>query len=146
MDYPLVTIQLDEGAIAPEYQSSGASGADLRARLSSPVTILPGCRALLPTGLRMSLPSGYEAQVRSRSGLAAKHGVACLNAPGTIDSDYRGEIQVILHNHGECAYTITDGDRIAQLVIAPVCRASFEPGKLAIDSDRGSAGFGSTGR
>ncbi|GAB1457500.1 dUTP diphosphatase [Spirochaetota bacterium] len=131
MDEPFVGIELDDGATAPEYQSDGAAGADVRARLSSPVTTEPGLRAMLPTGLRIRLPSGYEAQLRSRSGLAAKHGVACLNSPGTIDSDYRGEIQVILHNHGDAAYTVTDGDRIAQLVIAPV-QGSLSAG-IAVD-------------
>lgn len=146
MDQPLVTIELQDGASPPEYQSSGAAGADLRAHLCSPCILEPGSRAMLPTGLRICLPPGYEAQVRSRSGLAAKHGVACLNAPGTIDSDYRGEIQVILHNHGDAPYVVNNGDRIAQLVIAPVCRACFKQSLVPMDSDRGSAGFGSTGR
>jgi len=146
MDEPLVTIELEAGARAPEYQTDGSAGADLRARLDAMLVIAPGTRALVATGLRIQLPSGYEAQVRSRSGLAAKFGVSCLNAPGTIDSDYRGEIKVILHNHGAEPYTISDGDRIAQLVIAPVSRARFIATECLADTGRGSGGFGSTGR
>jgi len=146
VDQPIVAIELSEGASAPEYQTEGSAGADLRARLESPVVIAPGMRALINTGLRIQLPVGYEAQVRSRSGLAVKYGVSCLNAPGTIDSDYRGEIKVILQNHGETAYTIADGDRIAQLIVAPVSRARFISAEGLSDSGRGAGGFGSTGR
>lgn len=163
MPEAIVEIKLEEGARPPEYQTAGSAGADLRARLECPLVLVPGSTALVPTGLRMVLPEGYEAQVRSRSGLAAKHGVACLNAPGTIDSDYRGEIKVILHNHGSEPYAIEPGDRIAQLVVAPVCRATFvvvegtegrlgaaegDEGELAGPGgrERGSGGFGSTGR
>lgn len=158
-----VEIELEEGAWPPEYQTAGSAGADLRAHLAGPLVLAPGCTALVPTGLRLVLPEGYEAQVRSRSGLAARHGVACLNAPGTIDSDYRGEVKVILHNHGPEPYAIEPGDRIAQLVVAPVCRASFvvsdgtlgrlaaadgDTGERAVPGgrERGSGGFGSTGR
>lgn len=146
MDEPVVLIELSESAHVPEYQTEGSAGADLRAKLEGSLVLAPGTRALVPTGLRIQLPSGYEAQVRSRSGLAVNHGISCLNSPGTIDSDYRGEIQVILHNHSDEPYSICDGDRIAQLVVAPVCQARFTlTGHLA-DTGRGSGGFGSTGR
>ena len=128
------------------YQTAGSAGADLCARLDAPVVLAPHSRAIVPTGVRIELPAGYEAQVRSRSGLAAKFGIACLNAPGTIDSDYRGEVMVILVNHGVETYTVADGDRIAQLVIAPVTRAVFNAACDLAASDRGSGGFGSTGR
>jgi len=125
MHEPLVALELLDGAVAPEYQTPGSAGADLRAALNEPFTLAPGQRAIVPTGLRMRLPDGFEAQVRSRSGLAAKHGVVCLNAPGTIDSDYRGEVKVILQNHGQEPYSVRPGDRIAQLIVSPVCRARF---------------------
>lgn len=146
MNEPRIEIQLAAGARVPEYQTAGSAGADLRARLDAPLTLQPGTRALVSTGIRLCLPEGYEAQIRSRSGLAAGHGVSCLNAPGTIDSDYRGEIKVILHNHGAEAFVVMDGDRIAQMVIAPVVRASFMPVDELPESDRGQGGFGSTGR
>ena len=146
MDKPVVAMELAKGAFLPEYQTDGSAGADLRARLDEPLTIAPGGRALVPTGIRMHVPDGYEAQVRSRSGLAAKYGVCCLNSPGTIDSDYRGEVKVILQNHGAEPYTIADGDRIAQMVIAPVSRARFMVAEALPESERGSGGFGSTGR
>lgn len=146
MDELQVHVELLAGASAPEYQTAGSAGADLCARLDSPLTLAPHCRALIPTGVRIELPAGYEAQVRSRSGLAAKHGIACLNAPGTIDSDYRGEIMVILVNHGDEAYAVADGDRIAQLVVAAVTRAVFSTAEVLATSGRGSGGFGSTGR
>ncbi len=146
MDEPLVTIELEAGARAPEYQTEGSAGADLCAMLEAPLVLLPGTRSLVATGLRMQLPAGYEAQVRSRSGLAAKYGISCLNSPGTIDSDYRGEIKVILQNHGSEPYTISDGDRIAQLVVAPVSRARFMTAEHLAESGRGTGGFGSTGR
>lgn len=146
MDEPLVIFELEVGAHAPEYKTEGSAGADLCAWLEAPMILEPGSRALVATGLRIQLPAGYEAQVRSRSGLAANYGISCLNSPGTIDSDYRGEIKVILHNHGAEPYTVSDGDRIAQLVVAPVSRARFTvTGRLA-DTGRGSGGFGSTGR
>ncbi len=146
VDEPLVMMELEAGSHAPEYQTEGSAGADLRARLESPLVLASGMRALVATGLRIQLPPGYEAQVRSRSGLAAKFGVSCLNSPGTIDSDYRGELKVILHNHGAEPYTISDGDRIAQLVVAPVSRARFMVTERLSDSGRGTGGFGSTGR
>jgi dUTP pyrophosphatase len=146
MDEPLVLLDLTPGGRAPEYQSEGAAGADLRARLDAPIALEPGATVVVPTGIRIQLPPGYEAQVRSRSGLAARHGVACLNSPGTIDSDYRGEIGVILHNHGAEPLSIADGDRIAQLVVAPVSRARFVVTDSLRETERGAGGFGSTGR
>jgi len=145
MDEQSIGMNLAAGAREPAYQTPGAAGADLCAFLDSPMTLAPGSRALIPTGLRLQLPSGFEAQVRSRSGLAARYGVACLNAPGTIDSDYRGEIKVILINHGTEDFVIAPGDRIAQLVVAPVCRARFELAPVLDASSRGEGGFGSTG-
>jgi dUTP pyrophosphatase len=129
----------------PVYASSAAAGADLRARVTSPVTIAPGERETIPTGIRLAIPDGYEGQVRPRSGLASRHGVTVLNAPGTIDSDYRGEIRVILINTSAEPFVVNDGERIAQLVIAPVMRAEFVSGGLGT-SERGEGGFGSTGR
>jgi dUTP pyrophosphatase len=129
----------------PAYQSAGAAGADLHAHLADDVVIPRGGRALVPTGLRVEIPPGYEGQVRPRSGLAAAHGVTVLNAPGTIDSDYRGEIQVILVNLGDGEFLVRDGDRIAQLVIAPVVRAGFSRVGEVGPTGRGSGGFGSTG-
>ncbi|ADM08989.1 putative deoxyuridine 5'triphosphate nucleotidohydrolase [Parvularcula bermudensis HTCC2503] len=138
-----------EGLPLPRYETEEAAGADLRAAVAddAAIELAPGARALIPTGLSMALPNGYEAQVRPRSGLAAKFGVTCLNAPGTIDSDYRGEIKVLLINHGDAPFTVQRGERIAQLVIAPVTRGAFH----LVDSDlpdsaRGTGGFGSTGR
>jgi dUTP pyrophosphatase len=129
----------------PEYMTAGASGLDLMAAIEDEVTIASGDFLLVPTGLAISLPEGYEAQVRPRSGLAAKHGVTVLNAPGTIDSDYRGEIKVILINHGEKNYKVRRGDRIAQLVISPVTRLEWVNFALLDSTDRGTGGFGHTG-
>jgi dUTP pyrophosphatase len=129
----------------PAYQTAGSAGADLKALLDEPVVIEPGNRALIPTGIALELPVGYEAQIRPRSGLAAKAGLTVLNAPGTIDSDYRGEVTVILINHGSEAAIVRNGDRIAQLVIAPVVQASFSPADALDSTERGSGGFGSTG-
>lgn len=129
----------------PEYMTAGASGLDLLAAIEDEVTIASGDFLLVPTGLAISLPEGYEAQVRPRSGLAAKHGVTVLNAPGTIDSDYRGEIKVILINHGEKNYKVRRGDRIAQLVISPVTRLEWVNFALLDSTDRGTGGFGHTG-
>jgi dUTP pyrophosphatase len=129
----------------PSYQSAGAAGADLRAHLADDLVIAPGARAVVPTGLRLEIPEGYEGQVRPRSGLAAKAGVTVLNAPGTIDSDYRGEVGVILVNLGAEAFRVRPGDRIAQLVIAPVVRAGFVRAEEVGGTARGSGGFGSTG-
>ncbi len=131
--------------LEPVYASAEAAGADLKADLDSPLQLNPGERARVPTGVRCALPPGYEGQVRPRSGLAHRHGLTVLNAPGTVDSDYRGEIQVLMVNLGPTACTINPGDRIAQLVVAPVVRALFERGEL-VSTERGSGGFGSTGQ
>jgi dUTP pyrophosphatase len=137
-----------EGLPLPAYQSADAAGLDLLAAVPehSPLVLAPGKHALVPTGLTIALPSGSEAQVRPRSGLAAKHGVTVLNSPGTIDADYRGEISVILINHGEAPFVIGRGERIAQMVIAPVVRAELVIAAALSTTDRGSGGFGSTGR
>lgn len=131
----------------PAYETEGAAGMDLRAALPAdePIVLAVRGRGLVPTGLALQLPVGFEAQVRPRSGLAAKHGVTVLNAPGTIDSDYRGEIKVILVNLGQEDFIIRHGDRIAQLVIAPVTRAALVEAETLDDTPRGAGGFGSTG-
>lgn len=131
---------------APAYMTEHAAGMDVRAAVAEPVTIGPGRRALIPTGIRIAVPLGYEAQVRPRSGLAAKHGVTLLNGPGTIDADYRGEVCVILVNHGEAPFVVERGDRVAQLVIAPVTRARVEITQALDTTARGDGGFGHTGR
>lgn len=135
-------------AVVPRYKTSGAAGMDLAACLASPLTITPGGTARVPTGLRIALPAGHEGQVRPRSGLAARHGVTVLNAPGTIDQDYRGEVQVLLVNHGDEAFRIKSGDRIAQLIVAPVVQVEIEAvqDEAALGgTGRGEGGFGSTG-
>lgn len=136
-----------EGLPLPAYQSAGAAGLDLMAAVpeSRPVTIAPGGYAMIPTGIALALPAGMEGQVRPRSGLAARHGVTVLNAPGTIDSDYRGEVCVILINHGQEDFAIERGMRIAQLVVAPVGSVIVRPVAKLDESARGGAGFGSTG-
>jgi len=136
-------------AVVPRYKTSGAAGMDLAACLATPLTLGPGGTARVPTGLQIAVPAGHEGQVRPRSGLAARHGVTVLNAPGTIDEDYRGEVQVLLVNHGSEAFTIESGDRIAQLIVAPVTRVEIEIVKHEVvlgDTERGEGGFGSTGR
>jgi len=137
-----------EGLPLPAYQSAHAAGLDLLAAVpeDQPLTLAPGARALVPTGLAIALPEGFEAQVRPRSGLAAKHGVTVLNAPGTVDADYRGEISVILINHGHEPFAVRRGERIAQMVIAAVARAELAPVTTLASTARGSGGFGSTGR
>ncbi len=130
----------------PAYQSDLAAGLDLLAAVDDGLTLQPGSRALVPTGLAMALPAGFEAQVRPRSGLAAKHGVTVLNTPGTIDADYRGEVKVILINLGDTAFKISRGDRIAQMVIAPVLQAEIEEVEILSETSRGAGGFGSTGQ
>ncbi|MCS7272719.1 MAG: dUTP diphosphatase [Fimbriimonadales bacterium] len=130
----------------PHYQTEGAAGVDLYAAVKEPVILQPGERALVPTGIRIALPPGYEAQVRPRSGLAIRHGIGLLNAPGTIDSDYRGEIQVILINWGQEPFVIRRGERIAQLVVAPVARVEWELVPELPPTARGEGGFGHTGR
>lgn len=134
------------GVVIPEYKTAGAAGADVCAFVESPVELNPGDRALIGTGLFFAIPDGYEIQVRPRSGLAAKNGVTVLNAPGTIDSDYRGELKVILINHGKEKFTVNNGDRIAQIVAAPVTRAQFCAVETLDQTERGSGGFGSTGK
>jgi dUTP pyrophosphatase len=137
-----------EGLALPAYQSAHAAGLDLLAAVPehAPLVLAPGKHALVPTGLAIALPEGFEAQIRPRSGLATRHGVTVLNAPGTVDADYRGEIAVILINHGDQPFTIRRGERIAQMVIASVARAEFVATISLPESDRGSGGFGSTGR
>ena len=131
----------------PAYETPGAAGMDLRAAVAEedPVVIRPGGRALAPTGFCIAVPAGYEAQVRPRSGLALKSGITCLNTPGTIDSDYRGEVKVILANLGEENFVVRRGDRIAQLVICPVVQARWRETSALDDTSRGGGGFGSTG-
>ncbi len=129
----------------PAYASSGSAGLDLMAAIEDEAELAPGERRLVPCGFCMALPDGYEAQVRPRSGLALKHGLTLLNSPGTIDSDYRGEIGVVLINHGEAPFTVTRGMRIAQLVVAPVARARLAEAESLPESERGAGGFGSTG-
>lgn len=137
-----------DGLALPAYQSVHAAGLDLLAAVSEdkPLTLQPGQRALVPTGLMIAVPPGYEAQVRPRSGLALKHGVTVLNSPGTVDADYRGEVSVLLINHGEEPFTIRRGERIAQLVIAAMTQANLVAVASLSSTDRGSGGFGSTGR
>jgi len=137
-----------EGLALPAYQSAHAAGLDLLAAVpeDAPMTLAPGKHALVPTGLTIGLPPGYEAQVRPRSGLAAKHGVTVLNAPGTVDADYRGEIGVLLINHGDAPFPIRRGERIAQMVIAAVVRGELTPAAALSATERGDGGFGSTGR
>ena len=153
MSAPQITIDIvplphAEGLPLPAYETEGAAGMDLRAALAedAPVTLAPGERAMIPTGLTMAIPAGYEVQVRPRSGLAAKHGLTCLNTPGTIDSDYRGELKVILVNLGQEPFVIRRGARIAQMVAAPVTRAGFAVVASLPGTARGAGGFGSTGR
>lgn len=141
-------VRLGHGADLPlpAYETLGAAGMDLRAAVGSESIVLhPGRRALVPTGLAIALPEGFEAQVRPRSGLAFKHGITQLNTPGTIDSDYRGELKVILINHGQEPFAIAHGDRIAQLVVAPVTRAVWVEAETLDETVRGVGGFGSTG-
>ena len=130
----------------PHYATDEAAGVDLRAFLPETITLEVGERKLIPTGLFMELPKGYEAQIRPRSGLAYKHGVTVLNAPGTIDSDYRGELKVLLINHGQTAFTIESGERIAQMLIAPTLQATWEEVQELNTTNRGAGGFGSTGK
>ena len=147
MDKCIVRIQLNEGARIPVYGSAQAAGADLCACLGNGGSLVlePHKRALVPTGIRIALPEGFEAQVRPRSGLAAKAGITVLNSPGTVDSDYRGEVKVILINHSDEPFVIHDGDRIAQMVIARHESAAFEVVSFLDDTQRGEGGFGSTG-
>lgn len=140
-------VRLPHGADLPlpSYATAHAAGMDLHAALEAPVTLEPGAWGLIPTGLAIALPDGYEAQVRPRSGLAAKNAVTVLNAPGTIDADYRGEVKVILINHGQAPFVIEHGMRIAQMLIAPVTRAVWAEVADLSETERGAGGFGSTG-
>lgn len=135
-----------DGLPLPVYMSAGAAGADVVAAVREDVVIAPGERALIPTGLAFEVPAGYEVQVRPRSGLALKAGITCLNTPGTIDSDYRGPVGVLLINHGSAPFVVRRGDRIAQLIVAPVVQAAFTEAAALATSMRGGGGFGSTGR
>jgi dUTP pyrophosphatase len=144
---PRVLIQkLRADAVVPRYMTAHAAGLDVSAAIDAPIEIAVGARAAIPTGLAIKLPEGYEAQVRPRSGLAREHGVTCVNAPGTIDADYTGPVIVLLINHGERAVRIEPGQRIAQLVIAPVVQAELVEAEALPETERGSGGFGSTGR
>ena len=150
MAAPSVTIPVrvlphGEGLPLPRYATAGAAGCDLHAAVDAPLVLAPGDRAAVPTGLVMAIPDGFEGQVRARSGIALRNGIACVNAPGTIDSDYRGEVKVILGNFGSEPFTIRRGDRIAQLVVAPVARAEFRVAAELSGTDRDGGGFGSTG-
>ena len=135
----------DEKVSLPSYETAGSAGADLRAHISSPVTIQSGERKLIPTGLYPEIPTGYEIQVRPRSGLSVKRGITVLNTPGTVDSDYRGEICVNIINLSDEIFVVNDGDRIAQAVVAPVVQALFEETDELSGTERGEGGFGSTG-
>ncbi|MEL6687279.1 MAG: dUTP diphosphatase [Pseudomonadota bacterium] len=135
-----------EGIELPKFETAQAAGADLRAAIDAAVTLEPGERRLIPTGFCMALPEGYEVQVRPRSGLALKHGITVLNSPGTIDADYRGEVGVLIINHGQDAFTVERGDRFAQIVIAPVTQGQFNVVQSLSETERGSGGYGSTGK
>lgn len=149
MDAPIfITVQQMPGCEdlpLPAYETEHASGMDLRAAVTEPLLLQPGQRAAVPTGLRMASPPGHEGQVRPRSGLALRNGITMINAPGTIDADYRGEIKVLLVNLGDIPFTIRRGDRIGQLVVAPVARVQWNPSTCLDDTARGSGGFGHTG-
>jgi dUTP pyrophosphatase len=145
---PIVRLPHGQGLPLPAYETAQAAGMDLRAAVpdDEPLTLRPGSRFPVPTGLAFALPPGFEGQVRPRSGLAFKHGVTCLNTPGTVDADYRGEVKVILVNLGEEDFVIRRGERIAQLVIAPVVQAAWTEVESLEETVRGAGGFGSTGR
>jgi dUTP pyrophosphatase len=136
-----------QGLALPAYETPGSAGMDLRAALpeDKPLTLNPGARAMVPTGLSFAIPVGFEVQIRPRSGLAAKHGLTCLNTPGTVDSDYRGEVKVILINLGDKPFVIERGERVAQMVLAPVTRAAWKEVTMLDKTSRGTGGFGSTG-
>ena len=138
--------KLRPSAVLPEYQTEHSAGMDLHARIDKPIIIKPGERLLVPTGIAIVVPEGYEAQIRPRSGLAIKNGITMLNTPGTIDADYRGEINVILINHGQEDFTINNGDRIAQMVISKFEKAQWQEVKELDETIRGAGGFGSTGK
>jgi dUTP pyrophosphatase len=146
IEVPVTVLAHGEGLELPAYATAGSAGCDLRAALESPLVLAPGARDLVPTGISVAIPEGFEGQVRMRSGLALRHGLMLLNAPGTIDSDYRGEVKVILANLGSETVTLTRGERIAQLVIAPVARAKLTRAQKLAPTSREGGGFGSTGR
>jgi dUTP pyrophosphatase len=130
----------------PQFETTQSAGMDLRANIDAPVVLQPGDRALIPTGIKMALPEGYEAQIRPRSGLAYKHGITVLNSPGTIDADYRGDVGVLLINHGREAFTVEDGMRVAQMVVAQYSQFEWESVEDLDETVRGAGGFGSTGK
>jgi dUTP pyrophosphatase len=146
LQVPLCRLPHGRDLPLPRYASEDAAGLDLLAAIAESIELAPGTRNLIPTGVSIALPRGYEAQIRPRSGLALKHGIGLLNSPGTIDADYRGEIAVILINHGDAPFTIARGDRIAQLVVAPVTRLAWAESETLPQSTRGARGFGSTGK
>ncbi len=146
LEIPLVVLAHGLGLPLPAAATVASAGLDLRAAVEAPVTLMPGGRALVPTGVSIAIPDGYEGQVRPRSGLAAKHGVTVLNAPGTIDADFRGEVRVLLVNHGDEPFTIERGERIAQLVISRFYRVSWSVAATLEHTERGAGGYGSTGR
>lgn len=140
-----IPILIEETALLPIYGSEEAAGADVRAHIEKDIIMYPGERKLIPTGLRFAIPKGFEIQVRPRSGLALKYGLTILNTPGTIDSDYRGELGIVLIHHGDKPVTITPKMRIAQIVLAPVCQATFALKDALVATERGEGGFGHTG-
>src|SRR6266436_7932765 len=144
LQVPLCRLPHGRDMPLPGYASDGAAGLDLLAAVAEPMELAPGARKLIPTGIMIALPAGYEAQVRPRSGLALRHGVTLLNSPGTIDSDYRGEIMVLMVNLGDRPYTVRRGDRIAQMIVAPVTRAELQEVDALAQSRRGEGGFGHT--
>ena len=145
MEFLWLTPEAKEDLKLPSYETVGSAGMDIAACIDDDVTIEPGDMALIPTGFALAIPMGYEVQVRPRSGLAIKHGITLINSPGTIDSDYRGEVKVGLINHGKKAVTFKRGDRIAQMIVAPVIQASFNVVESLDETERGDGGFGSTG-
>ena len=132
--------------VLPQFETTQSAGMDLRANIDAPVVLQPGDRALIPTGIKMALPEGYEAQIRPRSGLSYKHGITVLNSPGTIDADYRGDVGVLLINHGREAFTVEDGMRVAQMVVAQYSQFEWESVEDLDETARGTGGFGSTGK
>jgi dUTP pyrophosphatase len=142
----LIKCKIQDGVTLPKYKTCGSAGADICAFIKEPIVLKKGERFAVPTGLSFEIPDGFEIQIRPRSGLALNHGVTCLNAPGTIDSDYRGEIKVVLINLGDKDFEINNGDRIAQMVVAPVVQCKFEIANELSSTVRGEGGFGSTGR
>ena len=141
-----IKVQYSGKHALPQFETTQSAGMDLRANIDAPVVLQPGDRALIPTGIKMALPDGYEAQIRPRSGLAYKHGITVLNSPGTIDADYRGDVGVLLINHGREAFTVEDGMRVAQMVVAQYSQFEWESVEDLDETARGAGGFGSTGK